>query len=251
MADPLVSEEKRSCVFYIVSFWCKFVNCPAREFFEQPLANSQKIAIIKAILQPPQHDLSRQAEIVRRCLKKQRLYNETEEPEMEFTQVVKNRYSCKKFSDRAVEPAKLEEILEAGRAAPTAKNLQEQRIYVVQSQAGLEMIDRITPCRYGAPVCVIVAFDTQNMYTYPGEKHTSGVEDAAIVATHMLLAAANAGVDSCWLNCFDPDKLAKELNLPDNEEVLMILDLGYAAEGAAPLPNHFSRKALAETVSYR
>ena len=71
------------------------------------------------------------------------------------------------------------------------------------------------------------------------------------MATHMLLAAANAGVDSCWLNCFDPDKLAKELNLPDNEEVLMILDLGYAAEGAAPLPNHFSRKALAETVSYR
>lgn len=223
---------------------------PGKDFFEQPLANSQKIAIIKAI-QPPQHDLSRQAEIVRRCLKKQGLYNETEEPEMEFTQVVKNRYSCKKFSDRAVEPAKLEEILEAGRAAPTAKNLQEQRIYVVQSQAGLEMIDRITPCRYGAPVCVIVAFDTQNMYTYPGGKRTSGVEDAAIVATHMLLAAANVGVDSCWLNCFDPDKLAKELNLPDNEEVLMILDLGYAAEGAAPLPNHFSRKALAETVSYR
>ena len=87
---------------------------------------------------------------------------------MEFTQVVKNRYSCKKFSARAVEPAKLEEILEAGRAAPTAKNLQEQRIYVVQSQAGREMIDRVTPCRYGAPVCVIVAFDTQNMYTYPG-----------------------------------------------------------------------------------
>lgn len=100
---------------------------PGKDFFEQPLANSQKIAIIKAI-QPPQHDLSRQAEIVRRCLKKQGLYNETEEPEMEFTQVVKNRYSCKKFSDRAVEPAKLEEILEAGRAAPTAKNLQEQRI---------------------------------------------------------------------------------------------------------------------------
>ena len=223
---------------------------PGKVFFEQPLENSQKIAIMKAI-QPPQHDLSRQAEIVRRCLKKQGLYNETEEPEMEFTQVVKNRYSCKKFSDRAVEPAKLEEILEAGRAAPTAKNLQEQRIYVVQSQAGLEMIDRITPCRYGAPVCVIVAFDTQNMYTYPGGKRTSGVEDAAIVATHMLLAAANAGVDSCWLNCFDPDKLAKELNLPDNEEVLMILDLGYAAEDAAPLPNHFSRKALAETVSYR
>ena len=170
---------------------------------------------------------------------------------MDFLQLVKDRYSCKKFNGEPVAQEVLDQILEAGRLAPTAKNLQEQRIYVVQSQAGREMIDRITPCRYGAPVCVIVAFDTQNMYTYPGGKRTSGVEDSAIVATHMLLAAANAGVDSCWLNCFDPDKLAKELNLPDNEEVLMILDLGYAAEDAAPLPNHFSRKALAETVSYR
>ena len=56
------------------------------------------------------------------------------------------------------------------------------------------------------------------------------MEDAAIVATHLMLAAANAGVDSCWLNFFYLDELAKELCLPQNEEVLMILDLGYAAE---------------------
>ena len=88
------------------------------------------------------------------------------------------------------------------------------------------------------------------MITYPGEKQDSGVEDASIVATHMMLAAANAGVDSCWLNFFDPDKAAKELGLPENEEVLMILDLGYAAEGVGPLPNHASRKPLEETVVY-
>ena len=66
----------------------------------------------------------------------------------------------------------------------------------------------------------------------------------------MMLAAANAGVDSCWLNFVDPDKAAKELGLPENEEVLMILDLGYAAEGVGPLPNHASRKPLEETVVY-
>ena len=66
----------------------------------------------------------------------------------------------------------------------------------------------------------------------------------------MMLAAANAGVDSCWLNFFDPDKAAKELGLPENEEVLMILNLGYAAEGVGPLPNHASRKPLEETVVY-
>lgn len=169
---------------------------------------------------------------------------------MDFTEVIKNRYSCKNFGDKKVEAEKLEEILEAGRVAPTAKNLQEQKIYVVQSEEGLKKIDNVTPCRYGASTCVVVAFDSKNVFTYPGEKRDSGVEDATIVATHMTLAAANAGVDSCWINFFDPEKLAKELNLPENEEVLMILDLGYAAEGAKPLANHASRKPLSETVSY-
>ena len=169
---------------------------------------------------------------------------------MEFTKVVAERYSCKNFSTRKVEAEKLTEILEAGRLAPTAKNFQEQRIYVVRSEEGLAKIDAATPCRYGAPVCLVVAYDRSNMFTYPGGKHTSGAEDAAIVATHMLLAAANAGVDSCWINFFDPEKLAAELGLPENEEVLMLMDLGYAAEGAGPLANHGLRKPLEETVAY-
>ena len=169
---------------------------------------------------------------------------------MEFKEVVKNRYSCKKYSDRQVEPDKLTAILEAGRLAPTAKNLQEQHIYVLQSAEALAKIDAATPCRYGAPTVLLVAFDKNNVFTYPGEKRDSGVEDAAIVATHLMLAAADAGVDSCWLNFFDPDKLASAFGLPENEEILMLLDLGYAADGAGPLPNHTSRKELRETVSY-
>ena len=169
---------------------------------------------------------------------------------MEFTDVIEKRYSCKNYSARKVEDEKLTAILSAGRVAPTAKNFQEQRIYVVRSEEGLAKIDAATPCRYGAPVCLVVAYDRSNMFTYPGGKHTSGAEDAAIVATHMLLAAANAGVDSCWINFFDPEKLAAELGLPENEEVLMLMDLGYAAEGAGPLANHGLRKPLAETVAY-
>ena len=140
---------------------------------------------------------------------------------MEFTKVVAERYSCKNFSTRKVEAEKLTEILEAGRLAPTAKNFQEQRIYVLQSEESLAKLDKVTPCRYGAPTCLVVAFDKNSVFTYPGGKRDSGVEDAAIVATHLMLAAANAGVDSCWLNFFDPDELAKELGLPENEEVLM------------------------------
>ena len=169
---------------------------------------------------------------------------------MEFKEVVKNRYSCKKYSDRQVEAEKLAAILEAGRVAPTAKNLQEQRVYVVQSEEMLAKIDGVTPCRYGAPIVVVVAFDKNNVFTYPGGKRDSGVEDATIVATHMILAAADEGVDSCWVNFFDPEKMEEVLGLPENEEILMVMDLGYAAEGVGPLPNHSSRKPLSETVSY-
>ncbi len=169
---------------------------------------------------------------------------------MEFKEVVKKRYSCKKFKADKVEAEKLEAILAAGRLAPTAKNLQEQHIYVVQSAEMLAKIDAITPCRYNAPTVLAVAFDKNNVFTYPGDKRDSGVEDATIVATHMILAAEDEGVDSCWVNFFDPDKAAEALGLPENEEVLMLMDLGYAAEGAGPLPNHDSRKPLTETVTF-
>lgn len=169
---------------------------------------------------------------------------------MEFSKIVKERYSCKKFDGQQVQKEQLDQILEAGRLAPTAKNLQEQKIYVVQTEEGLAKIDKVTPCRYGASTVVIVAYDRNNVFVYPGEKRDSGTEDATIVATHMLLAAKDAGVESCWVNFFDPEAVAKEFALPENEEVLMLLDLGYPAQGAGPLATHTQRKKLAETVRY-
>lgn len=176
---------------------------------------------------------------------------------MQFSEVIKNRYSCKKYdSEKQLSQEQLTAILEAGRLAPTAKNLQEQHVYVVQSPEALAKVDQCTPCRYGAPTVLVVAYDKTNVYTYPTARgpetdhRQSGVEDAAIVATHMMLAATNEGVDSCWLNCVHIDDLHAALHLPENEEIMMLLDLGFAAEGAAPLANHFSRKPLEETVSY-
>ena len=108
---------------------------------------------------------------------------------MEFSDVIKNRYSCKKFSSEQIGKDKLDAILEAGRVAPTAKNLQEQHIYVVQSESALETIDKLTPCRYNAPTVLIVAYNKNNVFTYLGDKRNSGIEDATIVATHLMLAA--------------------------------------------------------------
>ncbi len=169
---------------------------------------------------------------------------------MEFKDVIKDRYSCKSYDSRPVEQEKLDYILEAGRLAPTAKNLQEQHIYVARSAEALARVDEITPCRYGAPVVLVIAFDSGNVFTYPGGKRDSGIEDATIVATHMMLAAKDAGVDSCMVNKLDPDAAAKILGLPENEKILMLLDLGYASAEAKPLPNHSSRKGITETVTY-
>lgn len=170
---------------------------------------------------------------------------------MEFKELIKARYSCKKYDGNQVSAEQLQAILEAGRLAPTAKNLQEQHIYVLQSEEALTIIDEVTPCRYGAPTVLVVAFNADDVYVYPGEQRDSGIEDASIVATHMLLAAKDAGVDSCWINRFNPTELKEKLGLPEHEEILMLMDLGFAAEGVGPLANHEKRKPLDDTVTYR
>ncbi len=96
-----------------------------------------------------------------------------------------------------------------------------------------------------------VTYDKNNVYTYPGSNRQSGIEDAAIVATHMMLAAKDEGVDSCWLNAVHMDELHEALGLPENEDIVMLLDLGYASlEGLKPAWRHFERKPLSETVTF-
>ena len=169
---------------------------------------------------------------------------------MEYERLVAERYSCKRFDGTPVDRDTLARILGAGRLAPTAKNLQEVHVYVAESDDAREKVDAVTPCRYGAPVVLVFAYDRDNVFEYPGGRHDSGVEDTAIVATHVVLAAKDAGVDSCWVNNFDPDALAESLGLPENEQVVLLMDLGHAAEGAGPLANHGRRKPLGETVSF-
>ncbi len=170
---------------------------------------------------------------------------------MNFQELVTARYSCKNYDPaRPVTEEILAAILEAGRWAPTAKNTQEHHVYVLRSDTALATIDAHTPCRYGAPVVLLVTYDERAVYTYPDSTRTSGDEDASIVATHMMLAAAAYGVDSCWVNRFPPDTLRDALGLPSSEIPVMLLDLGYAAEGTGPLPNHASRKPLNETVTF-
>ena len=169
---------------------------------------------------------------------------------MDFIKLAKDRYSLKSYDSRKVEKDKLDVILEAAKLAPTAKNLQNNLIYVVESEEALAKVDELTPCRYGASTVLVISYDRSNVYTYPGGKYDSSFEDAAIVATHIILAAKSIGVDSCWINNFDPDQAREVFDLPENEDVVCFIDLGYPREGAGPLANHSKRKDLDEFVRY-
>ena len=75
---------------------------------------------------------------------------------MDFFTLAKNRYSVRKFSERSVEPEKLEKVLEAARVAPTAHNYQPFRIYVLKSKDAIAKIRELTPCAFNAPIVLMV-----------------------------------------------------------------------------------------------
>lgn len=166
----------------------------------------------------------------------------------EFEKVIMRRTATRKFKDKQISKEKLERILESGRLAPTAKNLQPQKILVVQSKEGIEKIDKITPCRFGAPTVLVVCSDKNIAWT---KKDYSNYEmDACIVATHMMLEATNVGIDNIWIEMFDGDELKKEFNLPENIEVICLLPLGYASDDYKGNPLHTVRKKINEIVEF-
>lgn len=170
---------------------------------------------------------------------------------MNFSELSRNRFSVRRFSDRPVPREVLEDILEAGRVAPTAHNNQPWRVRVLQSPGALAKADDVTSCRYGAPVVLLFSYDEVLDWKNPLEAGVhAGVQDVSIVATHMMLAAWEKGVGSVWVNYFEPSKTEKEFGFSPTERAVLLLPLGYAAEGAAPAPAHTEKKALADLVEW-
>lgn len=170
---------------------------------------------------------------------------------MDFMKLAKERFSVRKFTDKPVEQEQLDVILEAGRVAPTAHNNQPQKIYVLQSEEALEKINGLCRCIFGAKTVLMITNDKSLEWQNPLEEGVyAGVEDVSIVATHMMLAAWELGIGSCWVNYFAPSEIAKAFNIPDNEQLVLLLPLGYAAEGATPAPLHEASRDLKEMVQY-
>jgi nitroreductase len=170
---------------------------------------------------------------------------------MDFHELVETRRSVRGYDpSRPLPDDLLNRILDAGRLAPSAKNLQPWKFIVVSSP---EMLAAVRPCYERewfrqAPHILIVKGDRNAAWVRSGDGWNSLETDMAIAMDHIVLAAHAEGVATCWISAFDPALLHKVLNLTPDEEVFAITPLGYASPDAATRPK--DRKPLDEVVEY-
>ncbi len=167
-----------------------------------------------------------------------------------FLELAKNRFSLRKFSDKKVEKEKIDYILAAMQAAPTAVNFQPQRILVLTDEKELEKVSKCTKFAFNPPLNFLVCYDKETSWTRGNDGHDEGEIDAAIVATHMMLAAKSIGLGTTWVGSFNPKDVKEQFNLPENYVPVAFLPTGYPSDDAEPAAAHSSRKDLNETVFY-
>ena len=163
---------------------------------------------------------------------------------MDFLELAKERYSCRRFSDRHVEDEKIDKILEAARLAPTAVNFQPQRIIVVKSSDAMNKLKKGISPNLNPTLAFIVSYDKNSCWVREYDNEDSGTVDASIVATHMMLEAANLGIGSTWVMHFNPFVIEEEFELEENIIPVVVLVMGYPALDAVPSANHTKRKEI-------
>ena len=146
---------------------------------------------------------------------------------MELLDVMKKRFSVRKYKEQQVEPEKLAKILEAAHVAPTATNAQPVRLIVVQSEEGRAKLDKAARL-YGAPTVIIVCADHDKAWVRKYDQMQTTDIDASILTDHMMLEATEQGLGSLWVCWFNPKIVREEFELPDNLEPINLLALGYA-----------------------
>lgn len=169
---------------------------------------------------------------------------------MDFITLAKERYSVRKFSSKPIDKEKLDLVLKAGQLALTAANFQPQRILVINSETALAKLKECTQYHFNAPAALLVCYDKKVSWQQNFDDRNSGDIDASIVTTHMMLEAADIGLETTWVMGFDPEKIAKTYDMPDNFVPVALLVMGYPAEDAAPHKLHEQRVAIDDIVFY-
>ncbi len=167
---------------------------------------------------------------------------------MDFQELIKNRYSVRSYQNRPVEDEKLNQVLEATRLAPTAANKQPFSFIVIETQDKKEDLKRIYHANWftEAPLVICAcAIPTKGWTRRDGRCYVE--VDVAIAMDHLILAATDLGLGTCWIAAFDARTAREVLKLPEEVEPLLFTPLGYPADE----PGTKTRKALEELVRYK
>lgn len=170
---------------------------------------------------------------------------------MDFSELIKQRCSVRAYLDKPVEAAKLNQILQAGRLAPTGANKQPQRILVLNTPAHLKKVEKAAKI-FGAPLVLVVCSDENAVWRRPLDGKDLLDIDATIVTTHMMLQATELGLGSIWICAFNPDILRQEFDIPHYWRLVNLLAIGYGVDGTQKPIDRYEqeRKPLNETVFY-
>jgi nitroreductase len=167
---------------------------------------------------------------------------------MEFLDLIEKRYSVRAYKPDPVEEEKLQQVLHAARLAPSAANRQPFQLIVVHTAGREAELRRVYGKEWfvqGPLVICACGMPAQGWTRREDGKNYTDV-DVAIAMDHLILAAANAGLGTCWIAAFDPDAAREVLGLPDGVEPIAFTPLGYPADELGPK----KRKPLSDLVRY-
>lgn len=166
---------------------------------------------------------------------------------MEYFETIKKRCSVRAYKSDEVEKEKLGMVLEAGRLAPTAVNFQPFKILVISTKGKEEELKKIYKQDWFSqpPFIIGVCSIPEKAWVRRDNKNYSDV-DASIVMDHMILAATDLGLGTCWVGAFNVDAAREVLNIEESWEPIAFTPLGYAKEDAVPR----NKKPIEDIVVY-
>lgn len=167
---------------------------------------------------------------------------------MDFDEVIEKRYSVRGFLDKPVSKEDLEYVLNAATIAPTGVNFQPFKVYVIDAKKHKEELKGIYSPEWfsNAPIVLAVVGLKDEAWVRKYDDFNIVDMDGTIVMDHMILAATNRGLGTCYVGAFKPDKAREFLKLADNEVPVLFTPLGYPdAE-----PRDTPRKSIDEFTVY-
>lgn len=166
---------------------------------------------------------------------------------MDFQELVSKRYSARSYRPDAVEENKLQQVLEAARLAPTAANRQPFRLIVIRTAGREAELRRIYDKAWftEAPIVICACGVPAETYVRPGGRSYLDV-DVAIAMDHLIMAAADLGLGTCWIGAFDPVAAREVLGIPESVEPIVFTPLGYPGDQLRPK----SRRPIEDLVKH-